>query len=670
MRLSDTSPASISPSLLDEASEAGPSSAVASFNGNGTLKSNGFTNGYSNGSPRTSFTDGGGGRRSDRRTSTIARVTPPGSTLYDDSYVDREEFVRLVIQSLRDVGYIESAATLEAESGYIMESPEVAEFRRCILGADWNSAEAALSNLGVEDEERLWFLISQQKYLELLEAGRTTAALSVLRNELAPLNIDPEQLHSLSSLMMCSDPDDLRQRAEWDGASGNSRRRLLMNLQHNISSSVMIPQRRFATLLDQVRIWQQSQCLYHNAPVNARTFSLYIDHVCDKSTFPRVTTAILEVHTDEVWNLEWSHSGRYLASASKDKSAIIWRVEFDKDPLKRDISPHLILRDHPYPVGCVAWSPDDSILLTAAEQHIKLWNTQTGVCIRSLSAHQDVVTALAWLPDGSGFFSGGLDRKIILWDPDGKQRDTWGQSPIRVTDLTVAPDFTRLVAVGMYGVPTPPSETGLPPPEGGNSPPVPRLETRIVVYDLTTKQLEAFIPMNEELSSVRISDDSRYALISCASSAESPCIQLWDLYTEQVVRRYTGHKQLRHVIRSRFGGIDGTFIVSGSEDAQVYVWHRETETLLEVLSGHGPGSVNSVAWNPRNEKMFASCSDDHTIRIWEALPTDALGVSSNAAESQEQELNGKGKGKSRERWDGNGVTEGYGPGTSSTASML
>ena len=54
------------------------------------------------------------------------------------------------------------------------------------------------------------------------------------------------------------------------------------------------------------------------------------------------------------------------------------------------------------------------------------------------------------------------------------------------------------------------------------------------------------------------------------------------------------------------------------QDGKVYVWHRDTGTLLETLAGHGDGSVNSAAWNPRNERMFATCSDDHTIRIWEA----------------------------------------------------
>jgi hypothetical protein len=39
-------------------------------------------------------------------TSTVARVSLPGTRLYPDSYIDREEFIRLVVQSLRDVGYV------------------------------------------------------------------------------------------------------------------------------------------------------------------------------------------------------------------------------------------------------------------------------------------------------------------------------------------------------------------------------------------------------------------------------------------------------------------------------------------------------------------------------------------------------------------------------------
>jgi WD repeat-containing protein 26 len=143
---------------------------------------------------------------------------------------------------------------------------------------------------------------------------------------------------------MCSDPEDLRQRAGWDGAFGTSRLKLLANLQRKYSNavtfrththtflsgyippSVMIPQRRFSTLLNQASLYQRQRCVYHNSPTTSSSFSLFTDHQCDKSAFPRVTTTILAIHTDEVWNLEWSHDGTCLASASKDKSAIIWRI--------------------------------------------------------------------------------------------------------------------------------------------------------------------------------------------------------------------------------------------------------------------------------------------------------------------------------------------------------
>ncbi|KAI0748620.1 WD40 repeat-like protein [Daedaleopsis nitida] len=652
MRLSESDRDSALSVSLDSHPEPGPSSLAGPSNGHKTslLKTNGFSQPFTNGSSRHSSSDALDGHAPEKHRSSVTRVLLPGKTLYDDSYVDREEFVRLIIQSLRDVGYVESAATLEAESGYIMETPEVAEFRRCILDASWDSAVAALVRLGVTEGEGLWdakFLIAKQKYLEYLEAGKPTAALHVLRNELAPLNPDEEHLHALSSLMMCSDPEDLRQQIGWDGAGGTSRRRLLMDIQQYIPSSVMIPQRRFATLLEQARAYQQSQCLYHNMPARDQSYSLYADHLCDRNAFPRVTTTMLSQHSDEVWNLEWSHSGRYLATASKDKTAIIWRVEYEKHPQSRRVEPVLTLRDHPYPVGCVAWSLDDSILLTAAEHFIRLWNTRTGACMRVLDQHTDVVTALAWLPDGSGFISGGLDRKIILWDADGKLRDSWGRTPIRVTDLVVTPDFTRLVAVGMYDLPSIPpgaipqdsgAQSGAGPgANGGANANKTTAETRIIIYDLTTKQPESSIRLDGELTSVKVSADSQYALINRASdNGPSAEIHLLDLGTEQVVRKYSGHSHSKHVIRSCFGGVEGNFIVSGSEDGNVYIWHRDTGTLLEVLTGHGDGSVNSVAWNPANERMFASCSDDHDVRIWEPPPV---------AEAE----NGKGKGKGR--WD-------------------
>jgi WD40 repeat protein len=165
--------------------------------------------------------------------------------------------------------------------------------------------------------------------------------------------------------------------------------------------------------------------------------------------------------------------------------------------------------------------------------------------------------------------------------------------------------------------------------------------------------------MDGELTSVKISQNSQFALINHSPDE----IHLWDLKAGRLARKFAGQRQGRHVIRSCFGGIDGNFVVSGSEDGKVYVWHRDTGALLEVLPGHGEGSVNSVAWNPCHERMFASCSDDFTVRIWEPMVLDSMvddtlvdGVSSLSATVDGPALTegaekGKGKtGQQEQHW--------------------
>ena len=97
---------------------------------------------------------------------------------------------------------------------------------------------------------------------------------------------------------------------------------------------------------------------------------------------------------------------------------------------------------------------------------------------------------------------------FLLQGADGKQRDSWGITAVRIVDLAVTPDFTRLVVVGecATGIPanhsTPPGrgETAPPPTPAGRSGGVPtsangarNADNRMIVYDLTTKQQELYV---------------------------------------------------------------------------------------------------------------------------------------------------------------------------------
>ena len=91
-----------------------------------------------------------------------------------------------------------------------------------------------------------------------------------------------------------------------------------------ISPATMIPNGRLASLLKQAQAYQISTCLYHSSDDN---LSLLSDHVCDRSEFPSVQSQVLQLHKDEVWFVQFSHSGLRLASASKDTTVIIWDLQ-------------------------------------------------------------------------------------------------------------------------------------------------------------------------------------------------------------------------------------------------------------------------------------------------------------------------------------------------------
>ncbi|KAH8702015.1 WD domain protein [Talaromyces proteolyticus] len=515
---------------------------------------------------------------------------------------DREEVTRILIQSLYDLGYNGAAASLSRESGYELESPAVAAFRSAVLDGQWAEAEhillesfesnednpadgpspvwGRLALAESADKNEMLFLLRQQKFLELLEARDLGAALMVLRQELTPLNHNIAQLHALSSLLMCP-PEHLQEQSGWDGSIGSSREFLLSELSTFISPSVMIPDHRLAVLLDHVKQNQINQCLYHNT---AYPPSLYCDHLCDRNAFPRQSIVQLSSHEDEVWYVEFSHDGTKLATASKDRSVFVYDTTDNFSIIHKFV-------EHDEPVAYATWSPDDSKLITCSrDNRAKLWDIETGRCLFTTEPFSEPVTAAAWAPDGESFVTASLDAKAQLchWGLRSHHHlplYTW-PGGFRVQDCAITPDGSRLIAADVTG--------------------------KLYVYNFETHAEEYCLPFKSKITSVSVSKDSKFVLINMAEGQ----IQLIDLDTTEVVRRFRGQKQGEYVIRSSFGGAAENFIVSGSEDSNVYIWHKENGTLVEMLEGHNEGCVNAVSWNPTNPSMFASAGDDHVVRIW------------------------------------------------------
>lgn len=140
----------------------------------------------------------------------------------------------------------------------------------------------------------------------------------------------------------------------------------------SISPSVMIPEHRLATLLDQVKQGQVARCHYHNPLFMP---SLFVDHLCDRSQFP-LETAHEITQESEVWFLAFSHDGSRLATSGEANYVTIYATaSFQKLH---------VLHEHTAHVAYVAWSPDDTRLITCShDRSAKVWDVIVSGTLRS-----------------------------------------------------------------------------------------------------------------------------------------------------------------------------------------------------------------------------------------------------------------------------------------------
>ncbi|KAJ0094655.1 hypothetical protein Patl1_14948 [Pistacia atlantica] len=469
--------------------------------------------------------------------------------------IKKAEFVKIITRALYSLGYDKSGALLEEESGIRLHSSVVNSFMQKVMDGKWDESVATLHMIGISDEmtvKSVSFLMLEQKFLELLQMEKVSAALNTLRNEIVPLQINMSRVHELASCIISPFKPSMLGVSYQDTDGAKSRSILLAKLQKLLPASVVIPEKRLEHLVEKALDVQRGSCTFHNTLDS--NLSLYSDHQCGRNQIPSQTLQILEAHTDEVWFLQFSHDGKYLASASTDRSAIIWEVkEGFLVLLKHKLS------GHQKPVLTVSWSPDDQPKFWPVDMRRGL--SDVGMfCLENAFMFMKKLVLACFLVDG------------------------FLMKTLKISDMAITDDGKRIIICR---------------------------ETAILLLDREAR-FERWIEEEEVITSFSLSKDNKFLLVNLINQE----IHLWSIEGDpKVVSKYKGHKLARFVIRSCFGGFGQAFIASGSEDSQVYIWLRCSGELILALPGHS-GSVNCVSWNPANLHMLASASDDRTIRIW------------------------------------------------------
>lgn len=82
-----------------------------------------------------------------------------------------------------------------------------------------------------------------------------------------------------------------------------------------------------------------------------------------------------------------------------------------------------------------------SLLATASFDHtVKLWDAETGACVRTLAKHGAPVYSAAFSPDGALLATGSFDRRVHVWSvADGELVKTY-RGKGGVFEVAWAPD--------------------------------------------------------------------------------------------------------------------------------------------------------------------------------------------------------------------------------------
>jgi ribosome assembly protein 4 len=118
--------------------------------------------------------------------------------------------------------------------------------------------------------------------------------------------------------------------------------------------------------------------------------------------------ARLTGHQALVNHVSFSPDGRYLASASFDKSVKLWN----------GVTGQFLssLRGHVGRAYQVAWSADSRLLMSSSQDStLKVWDVRTRTLKQDLPGHADEVYAVDWSPIGDRGASGGKDKMLKLW---------------------------------------------------------------------------------------------------------------------------------------------------------------------------------------------------------------------------------------------------------------
>ncbi len=251
---------------------------------------------------------------------------------------------------------------------------------------------------------------------------------------------------------------------------------------------------------------------------------------------------------------QWLAAGGWLAGSLEDTRAI----RLYHFPMGRLTG---LLKGHGDVVLSLAFSPDGKYLASGSGDFtVRVWDVGRMAPVSTLEGHKDAVYALAWLPDGRRLVSGALERDLILWDAlSGERLKTLSGHENVVRAAAVSPDG-RYIASGSW-------------------------DKTVRLWDGRTGEfVKVLARLDSEPASLSFSPAGDALLTGVGAGAGNDC---------HIVEVPGGRKRLtfsRHdnIVPATAFSPDGRLAATGGGDNNlIHVWNARTGEVLQTMEGAG-----------------------------------------------------------------------------------
>lgn len=308
-----------------------------------------------------------------------------------------------------------------------------------------------------------------------------------------------------------------------------------------------------------------------------------------------------------------------------------WEVDLEKAEEEPEKVASVDLPGHRSEVKVVAISSDSKMVLSASAESIKIWNSESGACVRTLecenvlcaqfiqsneyilagckdgalrifelatgseadpvSAHSGAIWSIALRPDKKGFATGSADKTVKFWEFKNSSTRAEGFKIKNIRSLQVADDVLcikyspdcRYIAVSLLDL------------------------TVKLFFEDTLKFYLNLFGHKLPVMAIDISFDSKI-LISASADKN---IKAWGLDFGDCRKSLFANQDA--ITGLAFLPRTYQFISSG-KDGVIKYWTDDQYSMLQKLEGH-KGEIWAMALSSR-ANILVTVSSDRSIRIW------------------------------------------------------